>query len=158
MLIRKAALQLNVTVRAVHAHELLELLELYQHLNDDDPFLEPSHNIIQLWHNILEDPNTYLLVAEHESRIVSTCMLNIINNLTRNARPFAIIENVVTHMEYRGNGYGKLVINGAKEVAKEHNCYKIMLLTGRKNREVIHFYESIGFIQNKKIGLIYEMK
>lgn len=149
---------MNVSVRAVFAHELLELLELYQHLNDDDPFLEPNHNIIQLWHSILEAPNTYLLVVEHESRIVSTCMLNIINNLTRNARPFAIIENVVTHTDYRGNGFGKLILNGAIEIAKEHNCYKIMLLTGRNKDEVLRFYESVGFIQNKKIGLILDIK
>ena len=43
----------------------------------------------------------YLLVAEEDGKAVSSVQMAIIESLTHNVRPFAVIENVVTHMDYR---------------------------------------------------------
>lgn len=42
----------------------------------------------------------------------------------------------------------------AVEIAKDNNCYKVMLLTSSKKEETLKFYEQAGFIRGKKIGFI----
>ena len=54
---------------------------------------------------IIQDPNHHLSVNEVDGRIISSCVCVIIPNLTRNIRPYAFIENVVTHEDYRGKGF-----------------------------------------------------
>ena len=49
-----------------------------------------------------------------------------------NIRPYAFVENVVTHGEYRKKGYAADCLNFAKKIAEENNYYKMMLLTGSK--------------------------
>ena len=108
--------------------------------------------IRELWDGILADPGQYYLVAEVDRKVVSACALIIIKNLTRNATPYALIENVVTHPEYRNRGIGTRLLKRAQEIAKEKGCYKVMLLTGRK--EALRFYEDAGFDGASKTGFI----
>lgn len=78
----------------------------------------------------------------------------IIPNLTRNIRPYAFIENVVTHEDYRGKGYATECLNYAKEIAEKTNCYKMMLLTGSKEEKTLKFYGNAGYNSSDKIAFI----
>lgn len=74
-----------------------------------------------LWQSLLDkfekDENMYLLVAEEDEKVVSTVQMAIIENLTHNVRPFAVIENVVTHLEYRNRGLASALLERASESA-----------------------------------------
>jgi GNAT superfamily N-acetyltransferase len=78
----------------------------------------------------------------------------IIPNLTRNIRPYAFVENVVTHTEYRGKGYATECLNYAKEIAQKANCYKMMLLTGSKEEATLNFYSNAGYNSTDKTAFI----
>ena len=80
-----------------------------------------------------------------DNMLVSSCTLSIIPNLTRGCRPYGVMENVVTHPNYRRKGLGKAVLKKALEYSWNCNCYKVMLLTGRMNEGTFQFYESVGF-------------
>jgi len=107
---------------------------------------------MMLWESILQDPGQNYLVAEADGRIVSSCVMVVIRNLTRGASPYALIENVVTHPNYRKRGIGTRLLKRAQEMARDMGCYKVMLLTGRK--EAIAFYENAGFVRGVKTGFI----
>lgn len=74
--------------------------------------------------------------------------------LTRNIRSYAFIENVVTHVNFRGKGYASECLNYAKEIAKKENCYKMMLLTGAKKEKTLEFYENAGYNSTDKTAFI----
>lgn len=131
--------------RLIQESEIEDLLNLYRYLNEDDPDIILDDNTRKLWSEILNDPNIFYIVIETQGRLVSSCTLAIIKNLTRGAKPYSIIENVVTHEEYRNKGLGKMVLQKAIEISKEKGCYKVMLMTGRKDENILRFYESAGF-------------
>ena len=133
------------------------MLDLYKYLNPDDPDLKGTDYITELWRNIFNDPERYYFVIKEDGRLVSTCTLAIIKNLTRSGRPFGLIENVVTHSKYRKRGYGTAILQKAVEIAKDNNCYKVMLLTGRKEESTLRFYERAGFERGIKTGFIKKL-
>lgn len=69
-------------------------------------------------------------------------------------RPYAFVENVVTHLECRGKGYATECLNYAREIAKNQNCYKMMLLTGSKEQKALNFYENAGYNSADKTAFI----
>ena len=104
--------------------ELSSLLELYTELGDND-IPKKDESLKFIWESIISNKNYHIVVAKENNKIVSTCTVIIIPNLTHNQRPYAFIENVVTSKEYRKKGYGTAVLNYAKEIAIKENCYKI---------------------------------
>lgn len=144
-------------VRKVYFSELGQLLKLYKYLHPDDPELIIDIKLIKLWQEIFDDPNYFCLAIEEDNIIVASCVLNIINNLTRRARPYALIENVVTHQDYRKKGYATAILWKAIEIAKEKNCYKVMLLTSRKEESTLRFYEKAGFTRGDKTGFVIRL-
>ena len=144
-------------VREIKFDEFNKLLDLYKHLNAEDPELTMDEGLKKICYEIMEDPNHFCLVIEDEGIIVSSCILVIIKNLTRNARPYALIENVVTHEQYRKKGYGTAILKRALEIAKEKDCYKVMLMTSRKDENTLRFYERVGFHKGEKTAFIIRM-
>ena len=92
-----------------------------------------------------KDDHMYLLVAEEDGKAVSSVQMAIIESLTHNVRPFAVIENVVTHEAYRNRGYASALLQKASEIAKEKNCYKVFLETGSNKESTLNFYRNNGF-------------
>lgn len=140
-------------IREVVEEDLERLLNLYLYLHEKLT-LEVSEQISALWNQIIQDENHHLIVKEIDNKLVSSCVCIIIPNLTRNARPYAFIENVVTHEAYRGKGYASECLNYAKNIAIEQNCYKIMLLTGDKDQKTLNFYKNAGFNNTDKTAFI----
>ena len=140
-------------IREAKREDLAELLELYLFLHEDSIPAMNNH-LEKAWEQILEDPNHHLIVNEIDGRIISSCVCVIIPNLTRNVRPYAFIENVVTHADHRGKGYAGECLAYAKQIAEQENCYKMMLLTGSKKPETLHFYEQAGYNSSDKTAFI----
>ena len=131
-----------MTVRDIKDNELSELLALYTHLHELD-LPENNGHLQNTWAAICKDKNHHIIVCEVDGKLVSSCVCVIIPNLTRNIRPYAFIENVVTHAGYRGKGYATACLNHAKKLAEKADCYKMMLLTGSKSESTLNFYKSI---------------
>lgn len=140
-------------VREVIKEDLEEVLQLYLYLHEKS-VPERSEHLISTWNQIVEDENHHLIVNIIDNKIISSCVCVIIPNLTRDVRPYALVENVVTHKDYRGKGYATECLNYAKDIALKQNCYKMMLLTGSKEQKTLDFYQNAGYNSTDKTAFI----
>ena len=142
-----------MNVREAEPGDLSSLLELYTHLNDN-PMPDTDERVKNIWKNILNDKNHHVIVGITDGKVVSSCILLIVPNLTHGQEPYAIVENVVTHSDYQKRGYGKMILEHAKNVAIAEGCYKISLMTGSKKESTLRFYESAGYNRSDKTAFI----
>ena len=140
-------------VREIREQELHSLLELYLFLHEDS-VPQMTEHLKTTWETILQDKNHHVIVKEVDGKIVSSCICVIIPNLTRGIRPYALVENVVTHAEHRGKGYATECLNYAKSLAVRENCYKMMLLTGSKEEKTLRFYACAGYNAADKTAFV----
>ncbi len=140
-------------IREAKREDLDAMLELYMFLHEDS-IPEKNSHLEETWEQIIWDVNHHLIICEVEGKIVSSCVCVIIPNLTRNVRPYAFVENVVTHADYREKGYATECLDFAKKIAEQENCYKMMLLTGSKSPETLRFYEKAGYNSSDKTAFI----
>jgi len=145
-----------MTIRKASPNDAKSLHDLYINHLSSNPSQEPQD--MDIWRERLARFQSnllyHLLVGECDGCIVSSVTLVVIENLTRNLRPYAVIENVVTHAEYRGRHCATELMRRATEIASQHDCYKIMLLTGAKEAGVLQFYEGCGFNRKDKTAFI----
>lgn len=143
---------MRLTRRAVLT-DLGPLLELYLHLNPSAPILS-ADKAQEIWSDLLSRQGVAVFVCVFDAKIVATCTLATVPNLMRGGCPHALIENVVTHRDFRRQGHGRAVMQAALDAAWSEDCYHVMLLTGRKDPAVLCFYESCGFEAGIKAGLV----
>lgn len=144
-------------IREAGYDDLQPLLELYLHLHERK-IPENTEHLQSTWKQMLDDKNHHIIVCEEDGKIVSSCICVIIPNLTRGVRPYAFIENVVTHRDYRKRGLASKCLDYAKEIALNENCYKMMLLTSSKNPKTLRFYRKAGYNSIEKKAFLQRLK
>ena len=91
-----------------------------------------------VWYNPFFDT----LVLEHNGVIVATGSILVERKLIHNFGAVAHIEDVVVKSGYRGKDLGKKILQALVDLAKECECYKVILDCDEKN---IGFYKKCGF-------------
>lgn len=144
----------KLEIRELAEPDLDALLALYRHLHaEDDPLPVRSH-LEALWSRVCASPDLLYRGGFDGGELVTSCCAAIVPNLTRGARPYAVIENVVSHPDRRGRGYGSAVLQALLSSCWDRGCYKVMLLSAAQ-RDVAHrFYEANGFDRHAKQGFI----
>ncbi|MFC3126970.1 GNAT family N-acetyltransferase [Pseudoroseomonas globiformis] len=135
-------------IRLARAEDLPAMIALFRHLTGDEPEPDPVR-AAAAWAALLGSELVSVLVAERGGQPVSSCTLLVVPHLPRGARPFALIENVVTDPAWRRTGLGRAVLGAAMERAWDLGCYKVMLATGSHQPETLRFYEGAGFTRGK---------
>ena len=105
-----------VIIRPASRADLPQLLALYPHLDPADriPTLDVAERRLE---ELQKYEGSAIFVALREGDIVASCTLIVIPNLTRGGQPYGLIENVVTHLAFRGLGLGKQILKAAVEAA-----------------------------------------
>lgn len=143
-------------VREAVCGDLDGLLELYLDLHESTVPAR-DERLLGSWRRILEDPGHHILVAEADGAIVASCACVVVPNLTRGGRPYALVENVVTHRDHRRRGLASACVARAVRIAAEAGCYKVMLLTGAKDEGTLAFYRRCGFDDREKTAFILRL-
>lgn len=136
-------------IREIEEKDLVGLLTLYTHLHENKvPDIDCHINAV--WNKILSDEDYHIIVAVEDGKIVSSCTCVIVQNLTRGASSYAVIENVVTDEDYRCRGLATECLRYANSIAEENNCYKMMLITGSSRESTHDFYKKNGYFCDGK--------
>jgi len=126
---------------------------LNNHLQPADPVL-PASELQAVWRRMLGNESMHCFVIELDGQLAATCTLVVVPNLTRSARPYGFIENVVTHRDYRRRGLGTAVLQAALDLAWSQGCYKVMLMTGSREAGTHAFYAEAGFQAGEKTAYV----
>lgn len=134
-------------IRQAEEKDVMDIKDLYFNFLTKYPPKEEQD--IEAWRQLINEINKserlFLLVVEEDNRVVSTVQLGIIPSLTHNMRSFAVVENVVTHEDYRKKGFASMLLQEAIKIAQDKNCYKIFLETGSNRESTLNFYKENGF-------------
>lgn len=146
-------------IRQAEEKDVLDIKDLYFNFLTKYPPKEEQD--IEVWKKLINEmnksENLYLLVVEEDNRVVSTVQLAIIPSLTHNVRSFAVVENVVTHEDYRKKGFASMLLQEAIKIAQNKNCYKIFLETGSNRETTLNFYKENGFEMDTKHSFLKKL-
>lgn len=144
-------------IREAQREDLQDFLELLTFLHDNS-IPDNETRIENIWTKIINNRDHHLLFGHIGNKLVSSCVIVVIDNLTREQKPYAVIENVVTHPEYRNRGYASAILSVAKDIAIKDGCYKIMLMTDSKQESTLNFYRRAGYNSDDKTAFIQWLK
>lgn len=140
----------ELQIRPAEPDDLPGVLALYRQLNPDDPVVDPAA-AAPVWSTLLSSGLTTTFVAQAAGgQLIGSCTLAIVPNLSRGARAYGVIENVVTDAGHRQKGVGRAVLQAALDKAWRADCYKVLLATGSKRESTLRFYEGAGFTRDAK--------
>jgi len=145
---------LDAQIRELASGDLDALLEAYRDLHPGDDPLPERSELLRAWDAICADPRLLYVGAFAGPRLLSTCTAAIVPNLTRGARPYAVVENVWTDSEFRRQGLGSAVLQELLSRCWAANCYKVMLLSASSRDAAHEFYERNGFDKQAKQGFV----
>ena len=143
-----------MNIRQLTSNDLPALLALYRHLHESDSLPPDASEIDSVWLEIMSNHRLKYFGSFCADNLVSSCTISVIPNLTRSCRPYGVIENVVTHSAYLRQGHASAILQAALSHAWSVGCYKVMLLTSRKDEATLRFYQSAGFDPNGKQAFI----
>ena len=102
---------------------------------------------------ILEQPNRGRIFVLRQNGVILG-MINLLFTISTAEGGFVILlEDVVVHRDYRGQGFGDKLLTHAIEYAKKKDFLRITLLTDRLNEDGQRFFKAHGFFQSKMIPL-----
>ncbi len=127
--------------------DLPQLIALLQ----DDDLGNTRENISDLapyekaFKAILEDPLHQILILKTHDEIIGCTQLSFLPNLTFKGGWRAQLEGVRIKSKFRGQGFGKQLIQEAIKRSKNFGCHLIQFTTNNSRPESILFYEKLGF-------------
>jgi ribosomal protein S18 acetylase RimI-like enzyme len=148
MLINNVQIE-QVKIIDKHVDELSELLVKVVENDASIGFLPPLQfsDANKYWLNVL-NPEVLLFVAKINNQIVGSVQLQLCTK--QNGSHRAEIAKLMTDINYRRNGIGRLLMNKAEERAKQEGR-SLLVLDTREGDPSNLLYSSIGYIQAGKI-------
>lgn len=131
-------------IREATAEKLPVVMEFIRELDPQTP--EHPGAALDTFQEMKQYPfyRCYLMETE-DGTPIGTFSLLICCNLGHGSKKFAIVENVVISNAFRGQGFGKTMMEFSMQTARDYGCYKLMLSSSAARTEAHRFYDSLGF-------------
>lgn len=136
-------------IRAAIRSDLGAILRLLRELGDtthtQSAQVRMSSAAVRAWTRMENDPDRTILVAEQRGQIIGTLDLLVVANLTHDAQPWAVVDNLVVDPLTRGRGIGRALMEDALDRATRSGCYKVELMSHESGQGVHRFHAALGF-------------
>ena len=143
-------------IREISEQDARDMAELIRQLSPSD--VNVTENMVSALKAkisaIAELEHMKIFGYELDERIVGTCTLGRVEGLSKECRPFAVIENVVVLDSIRSQGIGKQLVRYAIAQAEKWHCYKVILETGSQDAWKLSFYEKCGLTRGAKTAFM----
>ena len=140
----------DVLVRKMQKADLPRILQL---LSDDEigqsreMLQKTTHDdYLRAFTAINADLNQYLAVFERNDNIIGCLQISFIPGLSRRGALRGQIESVRVAANFRGNGYGMLMMAWAIEKCREQGCSLVQLTSDKTRKDAQRFYQGLGFV------------
>jgi GNAT superfamily N-acetyltransferase len=134
--------------------DLPELTQLLMELFAQESDFRPNYNNqMRGLRLILEQPNRgRVFVLRSADRIIG--MINLLFTISTAEGGFVILlEDLIIHSDFRGQGMGSQLLSYAIEYAKQKDFLRITLLTDRVSEESLVFFEKHGFQRSDMVPM-----
>lgn len=144
----------NVVIEPATEADLDELskllVELFAHEGDFRPDKDKQLRGLRL---IFEQPSRgRVFVLRRNGTIVG--MINLLFTISTAEGGFVmLLEDLVVHSQYQGQGYGNRLLEHAIDFAKKKNFLRITLLTDRPENVAQAFFRKHGFVDSSMIPM-----
>lgn len=95
--------------------------------------------------SIISNPSRQLCVATDGHDVVGAAELIVVPNSTHQARPWAVIENVIVSEAICGRSAGTALLEHLMDVAEASGCYQVQLHSGKRRLDAHRLYRQVGF-------------
>lgn len=130
--------------------QLVYLLEKLFSIEEDFAFNEKlQRKGLQI---MLENELGCILVAEADCKIVGMCSGQLTVS-TAEGGASLLVEDVIVHEDYRGQGIGTRLMAWITEWGKGKGVSRFQLLADRNNKAALEFYKKIGWKTTELICL-----
>ena len=137
----------NLQVNLAAKEDLTILNGLYADMNNKP--LMSEDKIIEIWQQIQQVPDYYVYLAYLDNKAIGTFSLLFMPTMMHPGFHRSVILDSVTILSrYRGQGYGKQMMQRALKISADAGCYKVTLSSNLKRDRAHNFYESLGFQQH----------
>ena len=96
----------------------------------------------------------FLLVAEADGAVCATALLTICPDAMYRTQPFGVVENVIVTAATRERGVGRLLMAQVEQLASDHGCTKLMLLSSTTREAAHSFFRRCGFASDTKHAFV----
>ncbi len=126
------------------------LADLFAHEPDFHPDRAKQMRALKL---ILEKPNRgRIFVLRNNDRIIA--MVNLLFTISTAEGGFVVVlEDLVVHADYRGQGHGGRLLQYAIDFARSKEFLRISLVTDRVKGRVPDFWRKHGFVESGMVTM-----
>ena len=110
--------------------------------------------IDKVYREVLANENDFAFFLYDEGKPVGFCHGTYFNTFWLSGAT-CYVSSIITNQEVRKRGYGRALMDHAKELAKARGCHAIVLDSGMPRTEAHQFYEIYGF---EKCAYCFELK
>ena len=138
----------DIIIRQAQVNDLTAVLSLYAQADMDRGQVLTLQRAQTIFEQFKTYPRYRLFIAldNNDTNVVlGTYALLIMNNLAHQGTSSAIVEDVVVKQSHQGQGIGRTMMLHAMELAKQAQCYKLVLSSNLKRQDAHAFYRSLGF-------------